>query len=227
MSPVEMCGTTKWRDDALRSLTSTLPAEQDEPGARDHVADDPPSLNGLRSLQEALIVTKHQLAVDLSHELQCDADRDQHGCAGEGEVLDVEQPQDDVQRDGHDGDEQRTGQRDAVDRFGEVSLGLWAGSQPGMNPPCRRIWSAWRMGSKAMELEVGERNDHQREQDDVDQSVAVDEVGVYPLLYGGPRAVAVAAAEEVVMSTGSSRTELAKMIGMTPLWLTLSGMSVF
>src|SRR3954453_83310 len=84
------------------------------------------SKDGTGSLQEALVVAQHQLAVDLAHQLECDTDGNQHGGAREREVLDVEQPQDDVRRDGDDGDEQRARQRYPVDGLREIALGLRA-----------------------------------------------------------------------------------------------------
>jgi hypothetical protein len=37
------------------------------------------------SLQEALIVALHQLAIDLTHQFKCNTNRNQHGGSGEWE----------------------------------------------------------------------------------------------------------------------------------------------
>src|SRR4249919_2824754 len=130
MSPVEMCGTTKWRDRRTHCVPLPAPCR---PSRMSRAPGIMPlttrlSKDGAGSLQEALVVAQHQLAVDLTHEFECDADGNQHGGTGKREVLHVEQPQDEVRRDGDHGDEERAGKGDAVDGLGQIPLGLWAGS---------------------------------------------------------------------------------------------------
>src|SRR5215211_2752423 len=82
MSPVEMCGTTKWRD--RRTHCVPLPAPW-----RPRMMSRAPGITGIALLQESLVVAQHQLAVDLPHQLQRHAHRDQHAGAGEREALHV------------------------------------------------------------------------------------------------------------------------------------------
>src|SRR4249920_52756 len=136
MSPVEMWGTTKWRDKRTHCVPLPAPCRPSRmsraPGIMPPTTR--PSPDGAGSLQEALVVAQHQLTVDLTHELECDADGDQHGGTGKREVLHVEQRQDDVRRDGDHRHENRAWQRDAVDSLREVALGLRAGAHPGNEP---------------------------------------------------------------------------------------------
>ena len=78
MSPVEMCGhdVVARQPDALRALARSLPAEDARAARRG--SDGP-------SLQEALVVAHHQLAVDLLHRLEGDADGDEDDGAAERE----------------------------------------------------------------------------------------------------------------------------------------------
>ena len=74
-SPVRVSGTVdppRARVTIVGSLASALLAEDDQPRARDHL------------LEEALVVPHHQLAVDLLHRLQGDADGDEQRRPGEG-----------------------------------------------------------------------------------------------------------------------------------------------
>jgi len=72
-----MCGRTvaTRQPHALGALAGSLLAEDDEPRARYHL------------LEEPLVVTHHQLAVDLLHGLERHADADQERRAAKGIVV--------------------------------------------------------------------------------------------------------------------------------------------
>ena len=115
------------------------------------------------------------------------------------------------------------GKRDPVDRLGQVALGLRAGTNAGDEAPLATelVGLAYRIEGDRV-VEVGEGDDHHREQRHVHEVLAVDdvlvdEVGDVPRHPRRCRA-------RWTRITGSSRIELAKMIGITPDWLTLSGM---
>src|SRR6478609_11165813 len=98
MSPVEMCGTTKCRDSRTHCVPLPAPWRPRMIRRAPGIIRLSPRLpsDGVRSLQEAFVVSHHQLTVDLADEFHADADGDQHGRAGEGESLHVEDPQDEV-----------------------------------------------------------------------------------------------------------------------------------
>src|SRR3954454_6024751 len=89
MSPVEILGTC--RCSAMNWACVPLPA----PGGptRTRRTSESPGA----SSEEALVVAQHELALDLLHGLQADADDDEHSCAAEGEPVgagrEVEQQQ--------------------------------------------------------------------------------------------------------------------------------------
>src|ERR1700712_168478 len=136
MSPVEMCGTTKWRDSRTHCVPLPAPWRprmmSRAPGIIP-VSPRPPA-DGEASLQEAFVVAHHQLSVDLADELHPDTDGDQHRRAREREALDIEHPEDQVRHDRDHGDEQRARQGDPVDSLGQVPLGLRTGTDTGDEP---------------------------------------------------------------------------------------------
>src|SRR5690348_17656987 len=79
MSPVEILGTC--RCSAMNWACVPLPA----PGGptRTRRTSESPGA----SSEEALVVAQHELALDLLHGLQPDADDDEHSCAAEGEPV--------------------------------------------------------------------------------------------------------------------------------------------
>ena len=121
-------------------------------------------------LQETLVVAQHQLAVDLAHQLERDADGDQHVVPANGKFCTSDDPQQEVRQDRDDGDEQRAGQGDAVDDLGQVALGLRAGTDAGDEAalPADLIGLTDRVEGDRV-VEVGEGDDQQREQGDVDE----------------------------------------------------------
>src|SRR4029078_13369057 len=89
-------------------------------------------------VEEALVVAQRELAVDLAHQLEGHADRDEDARAGEPEGAHPGRPQQQVREDGDDGDEHGTRKGDPVDDLGQVALGLraWtdAGDEPALAP---------------------------------------------------------------------------------------------
>ncbi len=121
------------------------------------------------------------------------------------------------------------GQRDPVDRLGQVGLGLRAGTHAGDEPALAAdlVGLAHRIEGDRV-VEVGEGDDQHREHRDVHDVLAVEDVLVDVLLRSR-RAVPPAVAggrcpRKLAMIAGSNRIELAKMIGITPDWLTFNGM---
>ena len=95
------------------------------------------------------------------------------------------------------------------------------GRMPGMKPPCLRMMSACCCGvERDRRVEVREEDDQQRVEADVaTSSWLVTRLSLIELLHALP-VVAVADA----ISAGNARIELAKITGITPDWLTFSGM---
>src|SRR6185295_815169 len=90
------------------------------------------TLAGIESgAEEALVVAHHELAVDLFHGLEGDADDDEDRDAAEGESGDVGHG-DDQQREHRDGgQEERPWKGEAVEDFGQVPLGGRTGADAG------------------------------------------------------------------------------------------------
>src|SRR6056297_824981 len=88
MSPVEMCGTTKCRES--RTHCVPLPAP-----CRPRMMSRAPGITA-DLLQEALVVAQRELTVDLSHQLECDADGDQDTGSRESEGVDAGDDRQDV-----------------------------------------------------------------------------------------------------------------------------------
>ena len=84
-----------------------------------------------------------------------------------------------VRQDGDDRDEQRAGQGDPVDDLGQVALGLRTGTDAGDEAALATdlVGLADRVEGDRV-VEVGEGHDHQREQRDVHEVLAVDDVAV-------------------------------------------------
>src|SRR5450755_1196137 len=80
--------------------------------------------------EEALVVAHHQLAVELLHGLEHDADRDEDGYATE-RILDVPRLQHDERDDGDDREVEGTGQGDPVEDLGQITLRGGPGSDTG------------------------------------------------------------------------------------------------
>src|ERR1700752_2901268 len=72
-------------------------------------------------LEEAFVVAHHELAVDLTHRLEGDADRYQQGGPVEGEPVEVPQRHEERRHDGDRAQEQRAHHRDAAEDVGEVA----------------------------------------------------------------------------------------------------------
>src|SRR5918994_4085128 len=157
-----------------------------------------PGITALRLLQESFVVAEHELAVDLTHELERHADRNQHARSGERELLNVGRPQQQVRHDGDEGDEHGTGQRDSVDRLREVGLGLWAGAHAGDEAALATdlVGLAHRVEGDRV-VEVGEGDDQHREQRDVDDVLRVQDVLIDELLDLRPRPLEPAVAVRV------------------------------
>ena len=133
------------------------------------------------SLQEALVVPHHQLAVDLLHRLEGDADRDQDRRAGEREVLHVGEGEEHRRQQGDEGDEERAGERDAAEDAGEVPLGLGSGPDAGdeaalLADVLRLLGGVERDGR----VEVREADDQQAVDHHVGDRVGLHEVVVDP-----------------------------------------------
>src|SRR6056297_2990397 len=169
MSPVEMCGTTKCRES--RTHCVPLPAP-----CRPRMMRRAPGITA-DLLQETLVVAQRELAVDLTHQFECDTDGDQHAGSGEAEGVDVGDDQQDVREHGDDRDEHGTGQRDPVDGLAQVALGLGAGTDTGDETALapQLVGLTNRVEGDRV-VEVGERHDHQREQRDVHEVLRVDDV---------------------------------------------------
>src|SRR6056297_142220 len=171
MSPVEMCGTTKCRDNRTHCVPLPAPCRPRMMRRAPGITED--------LLEETLVVARRELAVDLTHQLEGHADRDQHAGSGEPERVHAGQDQQDVGQDRDDGDEHRTGQGDPVDRLAEVLLGL----RPGPDTRDEATLASQLVGlTHRVEgdrvVEVRERDDHQREERDVDEVLRVHDVPV-------------------------------------------------
>src|SRR5437870_12738902 len=81
--------------------------------------------------EESLVVAHHQLAVDLLHGLEGHADRDQDRGAAEGELRHLPEGEGDRRQQGDDGEEERAGQRDAVEDLSQTRLGGMSGANTG------------------------------------------------------------------------------------------------
>src|SRR3954463_15817401 len=88
----------------------------------------------MRSAEETLVVPHHQLAVDLLHRLQSDANRDEERGATERELTDVPEREDQQRHDRDRGQEKRAGERDADEDPGQLLLGLRTGADAGNEP---------------------------------------------------------------------------------------------
>src|SRR5690242_10020885 len=114
MSPVEILGTARCA--AMNSAWVPLPA----PGGptSTSLTRMPPARPPwpARSPEESLVVALHQLALDLFHGFQTDADDDQHGGAAEREVLLVatDEVDEQVRQDRDDAQVDRARQGDAA-----------------------------------------------------------------------------------------------------------------
>src|SRR5713101_541099 len=125
-SPVEKCSVPN--SSARRAACVPLPA----PCLPRSTRRGPCAVMG--SGQEAFVVAHHELAVDLFHRLQRHAHRDQQRGAPERELSDVPQRQHEQRYGGDGGEEQRTGQGDAVQHLGEILLGVTPGPDAGDEP---------------------------------------------------------------------------------------------
>ena len=138
-----------------------------------------------------------------------------------GNWLDVPEREHEQRRERDHREEQRAGQRDAVQHLGEVALGR----RPGPDAGDEAALLADDVGlllrvERDRRVEVREEDDQQRVEADVEPALVVHEVVVDPLLHA--RAALLPSADAI--SAGNDRIELAKITGITPDWLTFSGM---
>ena len=117
------------------------------------------------------------------------------------------------------------GKRDAVDRLRKVPLGLRAGANAGDETTlaAELVGLADRIERDRV-VEVGERDDQHGEDRDVHEVLRVHDVLVDEVRRVDRATPQYRCRGRGDQITGSSRIELAKMIGITPDWLTLSGM---
>src|SRR3954453_19787480 len=97
------------------------------------------SKDGTGSLQEALVVAQHELAVDLAHQLECHTDGDQHGGARNGKFWtsnNHKRMYGVMAITATNNAPGRVIRLTALDRYRSV---CGPGRTPGMKPPCRRI----------------------------------------------------------------------------------------
>src|SRR6195952_857085 len=140
-SPVEMCGASSRSDNRAacvplpapggptRTILMSTPLRRDRRRSRapilpcGAVPGLPASGRGCPSAQEALVVALHQLALDLLHGVEADADHDQDSSAPEGEVLlalTAGEAQEEVREDRDDAEVDRSGQGDPREDVLEV-----------------------------------------------------------------------------------------------------------
>ena len=137
----------------------------------------------MRSGQEAFVVAHHELAVDLLHRLEGDAHRDQDRHATEGELADVPQREDEQRQDRDRGQEQRSGQRDAVQHLRQVLLGRRPRTDAG-DEAALLADDVGLLGrvERDRRVEVGEEDDEHREEQDVEPVLVLHQVVVDPRL---------------------------------------------
>ena len=181
---------------------------------------------------EAFVVAHHQLAVDLLHRLE------RHTRATSNEMPPNAKPPapapapdeesgadrdcDDRRHEGYGGDEHRAREGDARQDAGQVALGWRTGADAGDEATLLAdgVGLLGRV-ERDRRVEVGEADDHQAEEGEIHRRGRVDQVAVDPFLIEPQNPVDGSA---VATRVGRYSTELAKMIGITPDWLTLSGM---
>src|SRR3954469_6405686 len=175
MSPVEIAGMPKWSATTLAWVP--FPA----PGG--------PMRISLISAQEPFVVALLELALDLLHRVEGDADHDQDRRASEREVLVRVHQRDGDERDQRDETEvQRTWQRDTGQDVLEVLLGRLARPDPGDEAAVLLHVVGHFFGVEGDgDVEVGEEDDEGEVQEHVEGVVALDQVGRDPR---GPLGVA-------------------------------------
>src|SRR5690349_11179109 len=130
------------------------------------------------SSQESFVVALLQLALDLLHRVQRDADHDEDRGAAEGEVLvGVDEDQRDQRDERHEPEVQSPGERDAGQDVGQVVLGRLARPDPGDEAAVllHVVRHLFRVEGDR-HVEVGEEDDQQEVADHVERVVTAHEV---------------------------------------------------
>src|SRR3954453_5207775 len=195
MSPVEMAGILKWS--AMNLAWVPLPAPGGPistsliAGSRWSSRREERAACRDPSSEESFVVALLQLALDLLHRVQRDADHDEDRGAAEGEVLvGVDEDQGDQRDERHEPQVHRTGERDAGQDVGQVVLGRLARPDPGDEAAVllHVVRDLLRVEGDR-DVEVREEDDQEEVQHHVDRGGPLDQVR------RDPRGPAVVAAE--------------------------------
>ena len=144
---------------ALCPLACPLFAEDNEPGSGYHL------------FEEALVVSHHELAVDLLHRLEGHARCDQKSGAVEGVAGDVPRRHQQRRGDGHPAQEQRPRPGDPVQDVGQVPLGRVPGADTGDVPALFSDDVGLLVGIEGhVDVEEGEQEDEDEVGEDVEQA---------------------------------------------------------